>query len=728
VCSRTDARTITTTYAYDALNRLTSKTYSGTTPAAYFSYDETAYGGKTLSNTKGRVSHTSAAGGTAITIHSYDAAGRVKDYWQCTPYNCPGGTYWGISYSYDLAGDVASWMPPAGYTVTNQISTAQRITQVSSSLNDSTHPGTLAALTYTPWGAVKTLQNGCAGASCVQRRETYEFNNRLQPYWVELGTADTPAAQFCLVYNYYPGVATPTTCAVPSQASSGNNGNIVGYFYRDSTNAALQHKTDFTYDSLNRLASSIATPVSPGTVSHNLDFAYDRYGNATCVTDGQTNGPCPNWTFNATTNRMSTSGFNYDAAGNTLADGSCSYTWDGEGRVTSVGGTGCNAATYTYNALGQRVEKHVGSAYTEIVYDLGGQPIGYHNRTAWTKQYVPLGGGMVALYQDNATFFIHPNHLGSTTTVFNHTGGSVAQDEIFYPWGERWNYAGTLYDERFAAMQLRDAESGLDPTLFRMYESRLYRWLTPDPLAGSIFNPQSLNRYAYVLNNPTNFIDPLGLDCNVFNGSWEGSGSPFPCWQQASWHYPSPAESPTSIAGPVGVATGSMIGTESPEFAEGEFNYVRNLELAGTGYRVLPDGRMQGWVPASRDASGEPVPGHWEDVQPCFGGDALCDSAGNVVRVNGNIESDNVANAAMAGAAYAAWDIGMVQAGRLFGTRLGGNMPVFNANQYLRIGWSWSAKYGQYAFRIGGSVVAWLQENPHIYLWPPSWWGGPPGH
>jgi len=620
VCSRTDARTITTTYAYDALNRLTSKTYSGTTPAAYFSYDETAYGGKTLSNTKGRVSHTSAAGGTAITIHSYDAAGRVKDYWQCTPYNCPGGTYWGISYSYDLAGDVASWMPPAGYTVTNQISTAQRITQVSSSLNDSTHPGTLAALTYTPWGAVKTLQNGCAGASCVQRRETYEFNNRLQPYWVELGTADTPAAQFCLVYNYYPGVATPTTCAVPSQASSGNNGNIVGYFYRDSTNAALQHKTDFTYDSLNRLASSIATPVSPGTVSHNLDFAYDRYGNATCVTDGQTNGPCPNWTFNATTNRMSTSGFNYDAAGNTLADGSCSYTWDGEGRVTSVGGTGCNAATYTYNALGQRVEKHVGSAYTEIVYDVAGQPIGYHNRTAWTKQYVPLGAGMVALYQDNATFFIHPNHLGSTTMVFNHTGGSVAQDEIFYPWGERWNYAGTLYDERFASMQLRDAESGLDPTLFRMYESRLYRWVTPDPVAGDIFNPQSLNRYAYVLNNPVNLIDPLGLQCNVFNGSWEGSGVGFPCGD-ASTHTSQPAESPTSIAGPVGVAFGSMIGYTSPELAEAERRWNQtmaeqfmalcaasgNCQNGTPGATLTIGGVTFGWIPPAPGQASEQV-------------------------------------------------------------------------------------------------------------------------
>jgi hypothetical protein len=38
------------------------------------------------------------------------------------------------------------------------------------------------------------------------------------------------------------------------------------------------------------------------------------------------------------------------------------------------------------------------------------------------------------------------------------------------------------------------------------------RWLSPDPLAGNILNPQSLNRYAYVLNNPTSLVDPLGLD------------------------------------------------------------------------------------------------------------------------------------------------------------------------------------------------------------------------
>jgi len=75
------------------------------------------------------------------------------------------------------------------------------------------------------------------------------------------------------------------------------------------------------------------------------------------------------------------------------------------------------------------------------------------------------------------------------------------------------------------APQERDAESQLDQTPGRTYEPRLMRWLSPDPVAGDVMNPQSLperagifdNRYAYVLNNPTTLIDPLGLqppDCS----------------------------------------------------------------------------------------------------------------------------------------------------------------------------------------------------------------------
>jgi RHS repeat-associated protein len=101
------------------------------------------------------------------------------------------------------------------------------------------------------------------------------------------------------------------------------------------------------------------------------------------------------------------------------------------------------------------------------------------------------------------------DRLGSTTFLTDHFGDTT-QKTIYYPWGQMWRSAGTVKDERFASMEQRDAETGNDPTLFRMYQPRLYRWLSPDPVAGDILNPQSLNRYAYVLNNPTNFIDPTG--------------------------------------------------------------------------------------------------------------------------------------------------------------------------------------------------------------------------
>ncbi len=68
----------------------------------------------------------------------------------------------------------------------------------------------------------------------------------------------------------------------------------------------------------------------------------------------------------------------------------------------------------------------------------------------------------------------------------------------------------------------RDTESGLDHFKFRSYSSTMGRWMSPDPagmMAVDIADPQSLNRYAYVQNNPLSFVDPLGLDCAYLNAS-----------------------------------------------------------------------------------------------------------------------------------------------------------------------------------------------------------------
>jgi RHS repeat-associated protein len=120
---------------------------------------------------------------------------------------------------------------------------------------------------------------------------------------------------------------------------------------------------------------------------------------------------------------------------------------------------------------------------------------------------------MVATYwygNENAEF-VHFNALGSTAMVTD-ASGATQMDEVRYPWGEEWNHTGSRYDEHFAGMQWHDYSAGLNPTPNRQYSGNYGRWLSPDPLGGDVTNPQTWNRYAYVANNPTNFIDPLGLD------------------------------------------------------------------------------------------------------------------------------------------------------------------------------------------------------------------------
>ena len=126
--------------------------------------------------------------------------------------------------------------------------------------------------------------------------------------------------------------------------------------------------------------------------------------------------------------------------------------------------------------------------------------------------------------------------------------GAVTEDYLYYPWGQEWTVAGTATEYHFAGFAWHDDTSAdLEPALFRNYASTeghwlspdplggdpnpplwqaLYRryssykgrWLSPDPLGGDVTNPQSLNRYAYALNNPATFVDPLGLYQNCPNG------------------------------------------------------------------------------------------------------------------------------------------------------------------------------------------------------------------
>src|SRR6267378_3807807 len=84
-----------------------------------------------------------------------------------------------------------------------------------------------------------------------------------------------------------------------------------------------------------------------------------------------------------------------------------------------------------------------------------------------------------------------------------------------FPFGEQWYPASAPATKWQFTSYERDGgtgESGNDYAMMRYHVNRLGRFSSPDRLAGSIADPQSLHRYAYVFNDPVNFIDPLGLD------------------------------------------------------------------------------------------------------------------------------------------------------------------------------------------------------------------------
>jgi RHS repeat-associated protein len=81
----------------------------------------------------------------------------------------------------------------------------------------------------------------------------------------------------------------------------------------------------------------------------------------------------------------------------------------------------------------------------------------------------------------------------------------------------------------------RDTESGNDYFGARYYSSSMGRFMSPDWSAkvtpvpyAKLDNPQSLNLYAYVLNNPLTHVDPDGHDCHTFLGITVCFGKPAP--------------------------------------------------------------------------------------------------------------------------------------------------------------------------------------------------------
>jgi RHS repeat-associated protein len=129
-----------------------------------------------------------------------------------------------------------------------------------------------------------------------------------------------------------------------------------------------------------------------------------------------------------------------------------------------------------------------------------------------TDEFIYFAGRKLArrTAATGAVAYYFADHLGSTAVLTNATG-TIVEESDYYPHGrERIILNGDPNLYKFTGYE-RDVETGLNYAMLRFQHEAHGRFMSPDPLGGSVANPQSLNRYAYVLNNPLNWVDPLGL-------------------------------------------------------------------------------------------------------------------------------------------------------------------------------------------------------------------------
>src|SRR6266571_4199862 len=210
---------------------------------------------------------------------------------------------------------------------------------------------------------------------------------------------------------------------------------------------------------------------------------------------------------------------------------STSYTYDGNGNQTSDG-TNC----YHYNDANQ-LDKVTncsnGQTIAEYVYDYQGNRMVKRNFTngtlnntvtSWsdsseTKKIASTGATENTSYYfanneliakknpDGTMNYVHNDHLGSASVITD-ASGNVVENTTYDPWGEI--KSGGTKSKFLYTGQENDPETGLDYYNARYYNAHIRHFTQPDTFTSNIYDPQDLNEYSYVKNNPIRYTDPSG--------------------------------------------------------------------------------------------------------------------------------------------------------------------------------------------------------------------------
>ncbi len=208
------------------------------------------------------------------------------------------------------------------------------------------------------------------------------------------------------------------------------------------------------------------------------------------------------------------------------ANGMFEYLYDAEGTRVAKGTISSFSCDTAHNGFSMTASYILGPGNEQLT------ELSWADNTAKAAHTnVFAAGQLIATYSFNnnsnatspATIYFHlTDWLGTRRALADYTG-ELQQRCNSLPFGNGED-CPTIPTEHLFTGKERDSESGNDYFGARYFASSMGRWLSPDPL-GMAFadptDPQSLNRYAYVLNNPLIFTDPDGLDCMYTNNqSW----------------------------------------------------------------------------------------------------------------------------------------------------------------------------------------------------------------
>jgi RHS repeat-associated protein len=111
----------------------------------------------------------------------------------------------------------------------------------------------------------------------------------------------------------------------------------------------------------------------------------------------------------------------------------------------------------------------------------------------------------------SGTYYMHTNHIGSTSLVTDKNGNETYRT-VYKPFGEVF---GTISATQDFLPSFTGKDLDLDTNLYyfnaRWYDPSIGRFITPDDGLGADENiPGAYNRYSYCVNNPINYVDPSG--------------------------------------------------------------------------------------------------------------------------------------------------------------------------------------------------------------------------